>query len=157
MHWLTNMEPDILLRPYVIGAPTWALGALAFLKERTSLLPSPLQTILFMMLNSTFLAAHGSRARLLGPREFGSSWMSLSGTVLCLQHQTGQLPQGLASGRTAARPVSASLCFRFVHGLPFSLSLLKTVSDALYVCSFFCTIKVLLSSRYATVIRNMMR
>ena len=96
------MKPVILLLPYAIMAPTWALGTLAFPKERAFLLPSSLQTIPYMLLNSTYLVAHGSRARLLGPREFGLSWMSLSGIVLCLQHQTGQLPQGPATSETAA-------------------------------------------------------
>ena len=151
------MKSTTLFWLHAIMAPTWALGTPVFPKERPSLLPLPLRTISCMLLSSAYLVAPGSRARLLGPREFGLSWMSLSGIVLCLQHQTGQLPQGLASGRTAARLVSASLSLRFVHGLPFSPSLIMVVSDASYAYSIVSTITALLSVRSAAVIRVMVR
>ena len=130
---------------------------LVSLRERPVLLFVSTLGMMHIWFNSALLIAPGSRARLLGLREFCLSEVSLSGIVLCLQHQTGQLPQGLASGRTAARLVSASLSLRFVHGLPFSPSLLMMVSDASYAYSIVSTITALLSARSAAVIRVMVR
>ena len=97
-----SMKSMILFWLHAIMALTRALGTLVFPKERPSLLPLPLRTMSCMLLNSAYLVTPGSRARLLGPRKFGLSRMSLSGIVLCLQHQTGQLPQGPATSETAA-------------------------------------------------------
>ena len=151
------MKSTTLFWLHAIMALTWALGTLVFPKERPSLLPLPIRTMSCVLLNSAYLITPGSRARLLGPRKFGLSRMSLSGIVLCLQHQTGQLPQGLASGRTAARLVSASLGLRFVPGLTFSPSLLMMVSDVPYAFSITITITALLSVRSAVIIRVMVR
>ena len=87
---------------HAIMALTRAIGTVVFPQERPSLLPLPIRTMSCVLLNTAYLVTPGSRARLLGPRKFGLSRMSLSGIMLCLQHQTGQLPQGPATSETAA-------------------------------------------------------